>query len=73
MLYSQFKIEGGRKKQHFHHIIFYYFKKGKNEAEMRPVPGKSGEMGNESQLKKRSSLRSERMDIITQHGSCEGF
>ena len=32
-LCSHFRTEGGRKKQHFWHIIFYYFKKGKNATE----------------------------------------
>ena len=30
---SHFNIEDGRKKQHFGHIMLYYFKKGKNTTE----------------------------------------
>ena len=30
---SHFNTEDGRKKQHFWHIILYYFKKGKNATE----------------------------------------
>ena len=33
-LCSHFNIEDGRKKQHFPHIMLYYFKKGKNATEM---------------------------------------
>ena len=32
---SHFNIEDGRKKQHFWHIMLYYFKKGKNTTEMQ--------------------------------------
>ena len=32
-LCSHFNIEDGRKKQHFQHIMLYYFKKGKNATE----------------------------------------
>ena len=32
-LCSHFNIEDGRKKQHFQHIMLYYFKKGKNTTE----------------------------------------
>ena len=32
---SHFNIEDGRKKQHFQHIMLYYFKKGKNATEMQ--------------------------------------
>ena len=32
-LCSHFNIEYGRKKQHFWHIMLYYFKKGKNTTE----------------------------------------
>ena len=32
-LCSHFRIEGGRKKQHFWHVMLYYFKKGKNATE----------------------------------------
>ena len=31
---SHFNIEDGEKKQHFQHIMLYYFKKGKNTTEM---------------------------------------
>ena len=30
---SHFNIEDGREKQHFRHIMLYYFKKGKNATE----------------------------------------
>ena len=32
---SHFNIEDGREKQHFQHIMLYYFKKGKNTTEMQ--------------------------------------
>ena len=32
---SHFNIEDGGKKQHFQHIMLYYFKKGKNATEMQ--------------------------------------
>ena len=32
-LRRHFNIEDGRKKQHFWHIMLYYFKKGKNTTE----------------------------------------
>ena len=32
-LCSHFKTEDGNKKQHFRHIMLYYFKKGKNTTE----------------------------------------
>ena len=34
-LCSHFNIEDGRKKQHFLHIMLYYFKKCKNTIEMQ--------------------------------------
>ena len=34
-LCSHFNIEDGRKKQHFQHIMLYYFKKGKSTTEMQ--------------------------------------
>ena len=34
-LCSHFNIEDGRKKQHFRHIMLYYFKKGRNTTEMQ--------------------------------------
>ena len=34
-LCRHFNIEDGRKKQHFWHIMLYYFKKGKNATEMQ--------------------------------------
>ena len=32
-MHSHCNIEGGRKNQHFQHIVFYYIKKGKNATE----------------------------------------
>ena len=34
-LCSHFNTEDGRKKQHFQHIMLYYFKKGKSATEMQ--------------------------------------
>ena len=42
-LCSHFNIEGRRKKQHFWHIMLYYFKKGKNATEMQKICAVCGE------------------------------
>ena len=36
-LCSHFNIEDRRKKQHFQHIMLYYFRKGKNVTEMQKM------------------------------------
>ena len=49
---SHFNTEDGRKKQHFGHIMLYYFKKGKNATEGFPggavvenLPANAGDTG----------------------------
>ena len=36
-LQSHFNIDSKRNTQHFHHIMLYYFKKGKNATETQKI------------------------------------